>query len=149
MTECRLIQPDTLLVTRRYRAKRELIWEAWTQPERLKRWFGTPGYTLETVEIDLRVGGKFRKVFRTSDDELITVQGEYREVDEPARLVYTWNVTGSDRNLVDSLVTVSLTEHGDEVEVTVQHEGLISDDVLSGHRTGWIGNLDQLADEVE
>ena len=115
MTECRLIRPDTLLVTRRYRAKRDLIWAAWTQPERLKRWFGTPGYTLETVEIDLRVGGKFRKVFRTSDDELITVQGEYREVDEPARLVYTWNVTGSDRNLVDSLVTVSLTEHGDEV----------------------------------
>lgn len=149
MTECEFIEPDTLLVNRRYRAPREAVWEAWTQPEALKRWFGTPGFVLEAVEIDLRVGGTYRLDFRTPENEKVTVQGEYREVLEPAKLIYTWNVTGAGRGLHNTLVTVSIIEHGDETEVVVRHEGLTTEDVIAGHRRGWTGNLDQLADEIE
>lgn len=149
MAESRMIEPNTLLVNRRYRASRDLIWQAWTEPQRLRRWFGTPDYDLETVEIDLTVGGEYRKVFRTTENELVTVSGQYREIMKPERLVYTWNVTGAGRNLHDTLVTVTFVVHGDETEVTIRHEGLTTDEVREGHKQGWTGNLDQLAGEVE
>jgi uncharacterized protein YndB with AHSA1/START domain len=149
MSKAKLIQPDTLLVNRQYAAPRELVWKAWTEPESLKQWFGTPGYDLQIVEIDLRIGGAYRKVFRTPEGERLTVYGEYREVVEPERLVYTWSATGAGRDLRDSLVTVTLTGLGQETELTVRHEGLVGEDVIDRHRRGWTGNLDQLAGAVE
>ena len=83
MGECKRIGPDTLLVSRRYRAPVDLISQAWTDPLRLKRWFGTPGFDLQEVDIDLRVGGEYRKLFHTPEGDHVTVRGEYREVIKP------------------------------------------------------------------
>jgi len=149
MTECRLIEPSTLLVSRRYRAPRGLVWKAWTEPARLKRWFGGADHVLEEVDIDLRVGGSLRKVFRSPQGDRVTVSGEYREVVEPEKLVHTWNVTGGGYAMRGTLVTITFATAGQMTEVTVRHEGLDAAPDRASHQKGWIDSLDRLAAEVE
>jgi uncharacterized protein YndB with AHSA1/START domain len=80
-----------LVMMRTFDAPRPLVWDAFTRPELLKRWFfGPDDWELAVCEIDLRVGGKYRYVWRrrTSGVEM-GMGGEYREVAAPQRLVAT------------------------------------------------------------
>jgi uncharacterized protein YndB with AHSA1/START domain len=80
-----------IAVTRTFDAPRELVFEAYTQPERLKRWLGVwGGWELAVCEMDLRVGGSYRWVWRDSTTGTeMGVRGVFREVVPPARLVCT------------------------------------------------------------
>ncbi len=75
-------------VRRAFRAPRELVWEAYTTPELLRRWLGgLPGWTMTVCEADVRVGGTFRWRWRADlDGKEFGFKGEYLEVDEPARI---------------------------------------------------------------
>ncbi len=77
-------------MTRTFNAPRHLVFDAWTKPELLQRWFGTPpGWTMPVCEVDLRPGGTYRYVMRGPEGEEIVMRGEYREVVRPERLVTT------------------------------------------------------------
>jgi uncharacterized protein YndB with AHSA1/START domain len=77
-------------MTRVFDAPRELVFEALTKPALLKRWFfGPPGWTLETCEIDLRVGGSYRYVWRGPDGTMMGMGGVHREIERPERIVCT------------------------------------------------------------
>jgi uncharacterized protein YndB with AHSA1/START domain len=79
-----------IVMTRTFNAPRHLVFDAWTKPELLKRWFGTPpGWTMPVCEVDLRPGGTYRYVMRGPDGEEVVMRGEYREVVRPERLVTT------------------------------------------------------------
>ena len=142
---CERREPDSIIVTREYLASPERVWEAWTKPELLVQWFGTPGYTLEQASIDLRPGGLYEKRFRTDEGERFIVEGEFREVVECARLVYTWSARRSQLAVSDSLVTLEFAPSGSGTRLTLRHDGLVSEPLLRVHEAGWIGNLDQLA----
>lgn len=76
-----------ILITRDFNAPRDLVFDAHTKPELVKRWmFGPDGWIFTVCEIDLRVGGKYRFVWR-KDDEEMGMGGTYREVARPERLV--------------------------------------------------------------
>ena len=77
-------------ITRVFDAPRNLVWDAWTKPELLKRWMlGPPGWTMPVCEIDLRVGGKYRYVWAKEPDIRMGMGGVYREIAQPERLVAT------------------------------------------------------------
>ncbi|MGH9759488.1 MAG: SRPBCC family protein, partial [Blastocatellia bacterium] len=79
-----------ILMTRVFDAPRHLVFEAMTKPELLKRWFhGPPGWSLEVCEVDLRVGGAYRYVWRNVDGSEMGMGGVYREVLPPERIVAT------------------------------------------------------------
>lgn len=79
-----------VLVTRVFDAPRELVFEAWTTCEHLKRWMlGPDGWTMPICEIDLRPGGAYRFVWRRPERPDMEITGEYREIVRPARLVST------------------------------------------------------------
>ena len=78
-----------ILMTRVFDAPRRLVFEAWTKPEHVRRWYGCAAVTLEVCEIDLRVGGAYRYTLRGPDGVTHTMQGVYREIAPPGRLVYT------------------------------------------------------------
>ena len=79
-----------ILMTRVFDAPRHLVFEAMTKPELLKRWFhGPPGWSLEVCEVDLRVGGTYRYVWRNVDGNEMGMGGVYREVVPPERIVAT------------------------------------------------------------
>jgi uncharacterized protein YndB with AHSA1/START domain len=82
---------SSILITRRFHAPRELVFDAHTKCELVKRWLlGPEGWTMPVCEIDLRVGGKYRFVWRKeSSGHEMGMGGEYREIERPERLVTT------------------------------------------------------------
>ena len=79
-----------IVMTRAFDAPRKLVFDAMTKPELLKRWFfGPPGWSLEVCEIDLRVGGGYRYLWRGPDGSAMGMRGVYREILPPERVVQT------------------------------------------------------------
>lgn len=80
-----------IVMTRTFNAPRKLVWEAFTKPELLKRWLlGPPGWTLAVCEINLKVGGCYRYVWRRESDGFeMGMGGVYREIVVPERIVAT------------------------------------------------------------
>ncbi len=97
----------TIITHRELDAPRELVWEAWTKPELVKRWLGPRAHTMTVCEIDLRVGGKYRWVFRTPDGREVSFHGEFREIVRPERLVSTFIFDAyPDEEAIDTLTLV-------------------------------------------
>jgi len=77
-------------ITRSFNAPRQLVWDAHTKPELLKKWlFGPDGWSLAVCNIDLRVGGRFRYVWRNQGGHEMAMGGEYREIKPPEKIVST------------------------------------------------------------
>jgi len=80
-----------IVMTREFDAPRRLVWDAMTRPELVRRWmFVPPGWSWASCEMDVRVGGRFRWVWNGADGQwAMTISGEHREVQPPARIVHT------------------------------------------------------------
>jgi len=98
-----------VVLTRAFDAPATLVFDALTQPDWLKRWYGPTGWSLVVCEIDLRVGGAWHFVSRRPDGKQIGQLGVYREIEKPERIVNTekWE----DWDAGETLVTTVLTEH--------------------------------------
>jgi uncharacterized protein YndB with AHSA1/START domain len=79
-----------IAMTRVFNAPRRLVFEAWTKPELLRRWLGVQnGWTMAECEIDLRVGGGYRYLWRGREGAEMGMRGSYREIVAPDRIVAT------------------------------------------------------------
>lgn len=133
----------TLRVERQFRASPERVFQAWTTAEELSRW-SSPDAEPSDVEVDLRVGGRYRMAMKGPTGAIHRVAGVYREIDAPSRLVYSWRWE-TIPDFPDTLVTVELRRRADGgTDLLLVHEGL--PDSASGHRheKGWAGSLDKL-----
>src|SRR3954447_3788862 len=81
--------PKSIVLTRVFNAPRELVFDAFTKPELLKRWFGPRGWSLIVCQVDFRVGGGFRFVLRSPEGNQMGMRGTYREIDAAYRSVHT------------------------------------------------------------
>jgi len=87
-------KPDdaTLIIKRMLKAPPELAFRAWTTAEHIQQWMRPePGMEIPMASMDLRVGGKYRIQMQNPGGEFFTAAGEFREVQAPERLVYTWD----------------------------------------------------------
>jgi uncharacterized protein YndB with AHSA1/START domain len=132
--------PATALQLKRtFKAARQRVFEAWTEPEQMKHW-SAPSQDYEiTAVTDLRVGGKYRIQMTHKNGNVSVAYGEYREVRPPERLVYTWS--WEDGKATDTLVTVEFRDLGPETEVVLTHERFASADWRDKHAEGWSGCL--------
>jgi uncharacterized protein YndB with AHSA1/START domain len=142
-----------LEVEHRFAAPRDRVFDAWTNPEVLKRWWrasdtwGTP-----LAEVDAREGGSYRLSMKTDGGEVHTVFGEYREVTPPERLAFTWTweegpgpvMAGSE----STLVVVEFLEDGDGTLVKLTHSGFANEELKGMHEHGWQGVLASLERNV-
>jgi uncharacterized protein YndB with AHSA1/START domain len=100
-----------ILITRDFRAPRELLFEAWSRPEYIAQWYGCGGMAMTSCEVDFREGGTWRWVLHEEARGVDhAYSGDYRAIARPERLVFVERyepIAGSDH-----LVTVTLTEHG-------------------------------------
>lgn len=133
-----VLRPDMLQLKRVYSARRERLWRAWTEPERIKRWLSSPEWALHRVELALRVGGAYRFFFRSPKGETTEVFGEYETVDEPSLLVFTWAVSGACENVEGTRVKVEFIERADGTELRLTHEGFTTPKDRDNHLTGWL-----------
>lgn len=125
-------------------APREDAFAAWLDPSGMRHWM-CPGDIRETeIEIDARVGGKFRIVMHGEEKDYV-MTGEYVEIAPPSRLVFTWasNVTAG-----DSLITLEFHDRGGESELVLTHERLADAETAANYEKGWRGILDKLADRL-
>lgn len=140
------IERQTLTIRRVLKAPPELVFDVWTQPEHMLRWF-SPGETYSTpfIEVDLRVGGAYRIAFIDPDGVQSVVGGRYLEIDRPKKLVFTWKWEDHDR-YGDYETTVALDFHArDEgTELVMIHKGLPVGPMLEEHTWGWQGTLGRL-----
>jgi uncharacterized protein YndB with AHSA1/START domain len=107
-----------IAMTRVFDAPRSMVFDAWTKPELLKRWLGARnGWTLAVCEIDLRVGGTYRYVWRKDNGIEMGMRGEYREIVRPERLVCT-EVFDDKWYEGEALDTMVLTERDGKTTLT-------------------------------
>jgi glutathione S-transferase len=132
-----------LVVRRTIRTTAERLFQAWTQPEQLRAWWGPRPVTCSRADVDLRVGGRYRIDNALPDGNTVTIEGEFRAIEPPHRLVYTWRM-GAGPEAEESLVTVRFEARGEATEVVVVHEQLASEAVRDSHAQGWDGCLDGL-----
>lgn len=137
-----------LVITRVFDAPRDLVWKAWTEPERIKLWSAPRGFTIPVAEGELRPGGAWKSCMRKPDGTDLWLAGVYREIDEPKRLVFThaWLDEHLDPG-PETVVTVTLVERGGKTEMTFRQSGFDSTDSRDGHAGGWNECFDRL-DEV-
>ena len=105
-----------IVLTRVFNAPRRMVYDAFSKPELLKRWFGPHGWSLVTCEVDHRVGGGFRFVLEGPNGQRMGMRGVYREIEPPNRSVH---VESYDEYPGESIVTSVLTEETERTTLTV------------------------------
>lgn len=134
----------SLTLTRRFRARPEKVWAAWTDPEKLIAWFCTtkakPGSM--RAELDVRVGGRYRISFDMESGEYSEVGGAYREVVPNERLVFSWAWHSTPER--ESLVTVSIRPDGTGSLMVFTHEQFFDEAARDNHNKGWTELFAQL-----
>ena len=129
-----------ITITRVFDAPRERVWQEWTEPERFADWFGGAEceVPLSTVSMDVRPGGTWRAtMFAGPGRREIHWKGEYREVVEPERLVFT-SPTSPETTRYE-LVTVVLTDLGDgRTEMHFQQRRHLSAEEYERAGQGWV-----------
>jgi len=140
-------------ITRVFNAPRTLVFDAHTKPELLKRWlFGPPGWVFDVCEIDLRVGGAYRYVWRKPPDTVMGMGGIYREIQAPERIVSTEKF--DDAWYPGAAVgTLVLTERSGQTTLTntIRYESKDARDAVlkSPMESGLKMGYDRLAEMVE
>ena len=153
---------DALTIERTFGAPVDLIWQMWTDPEHFAAWYGPTGATIPVAKMDVRVGGP-RLVcmeVQTPDGPMqMWFTGEYREVVENERLVYTESMSDENGNVLSpqelgmptgypttTEVRVDLEDVGGRTKMLMTHAGIPGD---SPGATGWMMAFDKLAAHVE
>ncbi|GAA0869844.1 SRPBCC domain-containing protein [Brevundimonas basaltis] len=138
----------TLHIQRVFDAPRALVWRAWTSPEIMVLWMGPVEWPMVSGSGDFCVGGAWRACLRSpATGEALWQGGIYREIVPEERLVFTfkWDEAHEDGPPVDTLVTVRLSDApGGGTVMDFTHEGLKSEQSLTGHRHGWTSTFDRL-----
>ena len=136
---------EVVRVTKLLPASPEVVFDAWTDPESLAQWFLPGPIRVGPVEVDLRVGGRYRIVIVGEAEHVIW--GEYLEIERPKRLVFTWFSAGTGGE--ETLVTIELEARrsgagGSRTELVLTHEQLPDRQAATRHEAGWSNILDAL-----
>ena len=123
-----------VVVRRRMPAPREVVFDAWIDPEGIREWMCPGNATSAEAVLDVRVGGKFRITMKAPDQDHVHV-GIYQVVDKPNKLVFTWR--GEDNSSATTLVTVEFSAHGEETELVITHDRFLDPGLAKRYESGW------------
>lgn len=149
---------DAVVIERSFDAPVDLVWRMWTDPEHVKAWYGPNGAAVPTAKMDVRVGGTrlvCMELRSPGGPMRMWFTGEYREVIENKRLVYTESISDEHGNVPASSdeghpmtteVRVEFEDLGGRTKLVLTHVGIPGD---SAGASGWAGALDKLAAYVD
>ena len=130
-------------IERTFAAGAEEVFDAWTSPEVMRRWFHVaPDWDTPLAEVDLRVGGTVRIVMRRPDGRQAGARGEYTLIDRPRRLVMTWAFDDDPAN--EQLIELSFSESEGLTTVLLVNSRISTDPRRHAQDLGWRGCLDEL-----
>jgi uncharacterized protein YndB with AHSA1/START domain len=150
---------EPIVITRVFEAPPERVFKAWTEPERVTRWWGPNGFTTPVCKIDLRPGGVFHTCMRSPEGQDFWSKGVYREIVEPERIVCTDHFSDEAGNVIppthygmsatwpaEALVTVTFAPQEGTTRFTLHHAvGSAPAAERDQCRQGWSESLDRLA----
>jgi uncharacterized protein YndB with AHSA1/START domain len=130
-------------IERTFPASAEEVFDAWTSPEVMRRWFHClPNWETPQAEVDLRVGGKVRVLMRRPDGTEAGARGKYTLIDRPNRLVMSWTFDDDPSN--EQVIELSFSEARGSTTVVMVNSGISTDERRDAQDWGWHGCLDQL-----
>ena len=134
----------TLALRRVLRAPRPVVYETFCDPGELAKWWGPKGFTTPCLEFGPRVGAGYRIEMQPLEGDAFFLTGEFREVEPPARLVYTFVWEDPNPDDVETLVALAFRDLGDATEVALT-QGLFQTEARRAlHRDGWTDSFDRL-----
>lgn len=157
------VQPaeEEVLITRVFDAPRDLVFNAWTDPEHLMRWYAPHGCTIDFRQLDPRPGGVFHSCIHTPTGHDCWCKGVYREVVAPERIVFTMAVADENGNPVEpvdagmdpswpreTVVTVTLADLGGRTKLTLHQTVSEALAKRTGAHPSWLQMLDRLAEDL-
>jgi uncharacterized protein YndB with AHSA1/START domain len=130
-----------LVMQKVFKADSESLFDAWTKPELMKQWFHTKeSWTTPLAEADLREGGEWQVDMQMENGKAHHACGEYRVIDRPHKLVFTWHPYGD--KTIETVVTLRFKKLSENsTELTLTHEGLRNEKEKADHQGGWTGCL--------
>lgn len=136
-----------LTIERMFNAPRALVFQAWTDPEHARQWFGPRDYPAREISMDVRPGGRWRSCLRSTETgNDLWMGGVYREIVPPERLVFTFAWEEEGERGLETVVTITLTERDGKTHMTLRQVPFQSTGELDGHRGGWSSAFDRLDD---
>ncbi len=140
----------------------EKVWQAWTDPDQFKKWWGPVGYSAPDVQLDVRVGGKYLASMQGPDGNKAWSGGTYKKVVPMQQLVVTDTFTDENGNVVDPTkfgmspdfpkeaeITISFEEQNGKTKLTIRYAqqtaAAFAAMQQSGMKEGWSSSLDKLA----
>ncbi len=135
-----------IAMTRVLHAPRRRVFDAFTRPEQLARWWGPEAFTLASCELDLRPGGALRLVMRGPDGREHAFHGVYMELLPPARLAFTADLEDAPGNLL--LTTATFEEVDGLTWLTIRQTVPRTESFAAGQRQGWSESLERLAEHL-
>jgi uncharacterized protein YndB with AHSA1/START domain len=138
--------PTVLRVERTINAPPQVLFDAWTSPEVLRRWWPAGAdWQTPVAEVDPRAGGRLRLVMRSPEGEEFGGSGEYVEMRPPERLAFTWTWDGHEGHEGTQLIEVEFTARQDGTTTMVlTNRGLRDEEAKRTHREGWEASFDNL-----
>jgi len=128
---------------------RERILGALIEPAELATWWGPQGFTIPEIDLDLRVGGRYRFTMQPPSGEPFHLSGEFRAIDAPSRLVYSFRWEEPDPDDRTTVVTLSLLDVGEATELSLRQGEFATEARLALHRDGWTDSFDKLREVLK
>jgi uncharacterized protein YndB with AHSA1/START domain len=133
-----------LRMTRVLPAQRAQVYGAMSDPQELAKWWGPRGFTVPSVDFDPIVGGSYRIAMQPPEGNLFHLSGEFREVEPPSRLAYTFRWEPPDPDDRETVATLSLEERRDETEVRLIQGEFSTEERRDLHEAGWTDCFERL-----
>ena len=134
----------TLHLERVLPASPEQVFEACIDPAKLADWWGPSGFTSPSLLLDVREGGRYRITMQPPEGESFHLRGEFREIDRPRHLVYTFVWEEPDPDDQETLVTLSLLDHAEGASVVLDQGPFKTQARHALHETGWTDSFERL-----
>ena len=134
----------TLHLEKVLHAPRERVFAACVEPEELAEWWGPKGFTVASIEIHVREGGRYRMTMQPPDAPAFDLTGEFCEVEPPRRLVYTFEYEEPDPDDQKTVVTLSFLENGEGTRLVLEQGQFATEARHALHETGWTETLERL-----
>lgn len=168
LANLKIADTPEFLITRVFDAPRDMVWDAWTVPEKMGKWWGPKGFTSRVIEMDLKPGGVFRSWLKSPDGMEVWGKFVYQEITPPARLVWLHSFSDKDGGITRHpfsmtwplvlLTTVTLEEEGaGNTKLTLRWVPVDAKPVevetfaqaVAGMGEGWGGTLELLGNYLK
>ncbi|WP_374076033.1 SRPBCC domain-containing protein [Bdellovibrio bacteriovorus] len=145
----------TITLTRVFDAPKDVVWKTWTDPERMKIWWGPKNFTAPVIKNDLRIGGKYLNAMKDPDGKMYWSTGTYKDVRYLEKIVASDSFSDEKGNIVpasqygmegmrDELeITVLFEDQGDKTKLTLVHKDFPEGEMYDMCVQGWNESLDK------